>query len=317
MGVGYLSRVAQRGLPAAMVVSGKVAGMPTRPAIASRSPVAEADQRLHLEDFADGVLTTPTEPADDAIDAGLDAMQSDESTGVSPSASPLPAAPRAPEPAPRSTPPRSGAAMDERGLRSARGVPPAASRQSGGRPPGNAIPALPASESASSDNVMVTQETTIRPADPPVKPRPSDAPEPQPLRRVAGERLATAPPAVRRSEPRPVTAAPTDTLTRRLAALERWLEGGSEPSTDTRRQSGARPATPADATGRPDRPVYAPRAEPALLERRPTLEIGSIEVEVIVPPKSRTQAEPRPQRRRSESATERGFRTKPFGWRQR
>jgi hypothetical protein len=313
MGVGYLSRVAGRGLPAAGSL-GRVPGGPAKPAIASRSPVAEADQRLHLEDFADAFITAP-EPGSDAIH-GIDASLSDKSSTSVPADTPTSSLPHLPATTARRT-----------------AAKPSGDRRVSATTPAAAKPAARTGVDAYADSVekdaakivpadaypgrVVTDALTVVLADAPAAaPTVSQAQSVPAAHKAQSAKVA---PAAPRAATGPVTVAPTEALTKRLGALERWLEGApeSQPSlADVRHAVEAKPVSDTAAPARSG-PAYAPRVAPsASPEPQTRLEIGSIEVEVIAPPKAPVSRERRTPRRPARAPEHRSH-TKPFGWRQR
>lgn len=306
MGVNYLSRIARRGLPVA-ASAGRTPGAPPKPAKASRSPVAEADQRLHLENFADALISAPFEPGGEGTD-GLH----DPTINESPDAG----ATETPARTPRLQPP---AARRQRAAAPSRGSP--TTEESRPRlATATPVPSLAPQDTESgvhSDIVDIEQSTTV----PDTSLRTQPDPQPQRARVMRSERSASAPvPRTSEANVRSVTATPTDVLTKRLAVLERWMEADPEarPSSASHAQPAeARPAIESAAAERTPRSSHRAWADStASVSPESRLEIGSIEVEVVAPPKAPVQQAQR-MPRRSERPIERGLRSTPFGWRQR
>jgi hypothetical protein len=330
MGVGYLSRVAGRGLPVAGSAV-RQPGLPARPAVASRSPVAEADQRLHLDDFAAAFISVPAEPAGDAaqdLDASLPdapaAGRAFEAPGVA--QSPTPVSPRQLVVARQS-----GSAMSDKSIASSDPVTASTKIQevSDGRAPGTANPSVArptaglsvdsypdgiesnASSNKSTDTMI--EATDALAASPTV-------PQSRPIGTPGPEQSAS----VSRSSPESaiatVTAVPSNALSKQLASLERWLEGAPEPQTspaDAPSSAEAQPVAESRATAQSARPAHAPPAtSSASIDPHSRLEIGSIEVEVIAPAKVPVPRE-RQMPTRPGRSTERHSLARPFGWRQR
>jgi hypothetical protein len=330
MGVGYLSRVAGRGLPAAGSAV-RQPGVPARPAVASRSPVAEADQRLHLDDFAAAFISVPAEPAGDAaqdLDASLPdapaAGRAFEAPGVAQSQTPASqrqlAAAR-----------QSGLAMSDKSIASSDPVTASSKRQeaSDGRSPGTANPSVArptagmsvdsypdgiesnaSSNKSANANIEAIDALAASPT----------VPQTRPIGTASTARPASVSQSSSESAIATVTAVPSNALSKQLATLERWLEGAPEPQTspaDAPRSAEAQPVTESRATAQSARPAHAPPAtSSASIDQPSRLEIGSIEVEVIAPPKVPVA----PQRQlpiRPGRSTERHSLARPFGWRQR
>jgi hypothetical protein len=306
--VRYLQRAARR-----LATVGAADGASSmRPAIPSRSPIAEADQRLNLDSFAERFnappVPGPSAPMIEEEEAATTPLPERQpelthetarpaaaSTGPTPPGPRpgVPSEPMKPETAgtrrrevPAHAPTRPGTPAAPAGQRSAHGhrETPAAPRQPPDRPSRRRVNALPAPA-----------------ADQGRAPVPEDA-------RAASARVTEgAGPAAREAAAQPML----DALSRAMS----WVEG--QPDRGTERERVEELGTPAAVARPPFRessPTWPPRA---VRGRAPVtqLEIGRIEVEIVSPPKPAPQATPpRPAPRTNSPGS---ALRRPFGWRQR
>jgi len=329
MGVGYLSRVAGRGLPVAGSAV-RQPGLPARPAVASRSPVAEADQRLHLDDFAAAFISVPAEPAGDAaqdLDASLPdapaAGRAFEAPGVA--QSPTPVSPRLLVAARQS-----GSAMSDKSITSSDPVTASTQGQevSDGRAPGTANPSVARPTSGLSidsyPDGIESNASSNKSADAMIEANDALAasptvPQSRPIGTPGPEQSASVSRSSSESAIATATAGPSNALSKQLASLENWLEGAPEPQTTAAEapRTSRQPVTESSATAQSARPAPAPPAtSSASIDQPSRLEIGSIEVEVIAPAKVPVARE-RQMPTRPGRSSERHSLARPFGWRQR
>lgn len=315
MGMKYLMRAARR-LSTAIAPA---AGAPKlRPAMPSRSPLAEADQRLNIDSFA-AHFDVPS------------ARERPEAAGENEPVAPSDSNPHGPIEGPR-------APMDE-----ARIVPPGpgmpavrteskresvlARARRVNEPPRQALPpsaarlTRPQAQTAAGDSGTLVPEKPApspdRPAAGPPDRRVNSPPEPAAGARPLPGNLRREPPHAAAREPAAPGERPADPMMDALSRAMRWVEG--RPSTSGKEERVER---------RPDAAPQAPQARlgeiakarplrPPLRDARPIthLEIGKIEVEVVQPVKPASSgAAPRPGQKAA------GFPNtsrRAFGWRQR
>jgi hypothetical protein len=298
--VNYLQRAAHR-----------LALDPTpgvRPAMPSHSPLAEADQRLNLDSFAEritaGVVPERAAPTSDheqaatAPDAGRQPEKRHRKTPAA--AANLPTPPAPPTRSEPTTMETMGQSRQNSAVASAR---PDSHGPPDARRPEHGDPDAPAAASTTSDRAV--RRANAGPAPPAGDVR---AAAPGHTRSASVNVTADAAPPTHDQATQPVL----DTLSRAIA----WVEGQPRPS-PTQEPGGEhdRPAVvalpPAGRTS-PMRP-----AAPAAARERAAgthLDIGRIEIE-IVPPKP---ASPAPSQRPAPTTRgpSRALR-QPFGWRQR
>lgn len=312
--MSYLQRAARR-LASDGASDG---GANVRPAIRSRSPLAEADQRLHLDPFAEsfttvvtGTTTAPgTGKAEPAAVSPPGRQQEERrpapvlsfSAGRAPSARPAPPAGPAPPAQPRevrsepTTTARAGErrrqAPPQRPTRPDTDVAQPAQHLAHGHP-GTSAP-LPASSGAAGRADAVPAPTV----------RGRRAPEPDGPRATSERVVGAAGSPAHDEVAQPILHA----LGRALS----WVEGQPQPRPDPERSEGPTAVRPALRDSTATRPVRAMTPGPGPVTR---LEIGKIEVEVVPPPKPVPPAAPaRP------AGTTKGTGSahrQPFGWRQR
>lgn len=323
MGLGYLARVVGRVL-LARPPKGHGPDLPAKPAGSSRSPIAEADQRLHVEDFSaqfgSSVCNPAGSPSDglepSSLSVSADSGQLPSQTTPSADASDmLNSSKRLPRQFRVAEAPIDGqrVAYQEREFAPSPrpDIPATPEKLTKVKPafktgfdsrPGNARPDRSAFVSVEPAGKLSTEAQTPS----------SEA--------IGREETETIRPRIGKSAARPATADPTDELTRRLAKLDRWLEGASEPEPSTQESKPAsevRAVPNVVATPKPPGRPHAPEPSPqASIEPQPKLEIGSIEVEVITPRQSPVRRQPSPPQR-SGNVVSSSFSTRPFGWRQR
>jgi hypothetical protein len=292
-----------------------------RPAMRTGSPLAEADQRLHLDAFA----------------ARLDAPLAGRATAVADELAPDPfeaEAADALEDAPLRSLARRGRARRAEALvlgqpsRSSSASPPppastshavvpppvaAAQRRPGTAEPALSFTASPPSPGRTPAPRAATPET---PAPVPERSRPRDAvaPEldraPAPLPRIDSSG-ARATPSLTTPATTPEPQA-RDAISQALAKVSTWLDRPVPPVEPAPVVVAASPAreheVPASVARREPQRAFVEPVGPA----RPRLEIGSIEVEVVTP--ERPRRAPAPARTPGPSA---GSLAPVFGWRQR
>jgi hypothetical protein len=301
-----------------------------RPAIPSRSPLAEADQRLNLDSFASrfdlphvkGQSATSL-AADELLDASFDApfgetesdaARHDEAQGATRAG--RSAASRA---ADRERPRGHAADADAR-------VPPGRETPAHGlaqtrarttrrdeRPAGDESESSPARE--------MSNEARTPEAEGPPRRRANALPDPsgEEGRAVArGSDGVESSGALKARQARANEAA--ESVFEALSRAMSWVESGARRALDAERgdeqaAQAVRPATPPRARPVEASPQWPARATPR--DTRPVthLEIGKIEVEVVAPPRpARTPAPPRPAQ--SSDGFGKALR-QTFGWRQR
>lgn len=307
--MNYLLRAARR------QASGVAAGgaVAARPALPSRSPLAEFDQRLNLDSFAarfdlppaaerpapdeDGTLATPA--VIPRAEQGRGAERPPTFHAETPARARRPAPPGKSERAEaqgRRTDESQAVQPPPRGTRSAEqpSTRPAETSSETSSP----IPPPPARAARRPNALPSPASDTEPPASPLERPRPPS------LKITAGER----PPAAE--------AAPQnlrDALSRALA----WVEGGPRGPREEGRDAN-QPSPPAAVPS--PRPAATPAAQlppPTASPAQPVtrLEIGRIEVEIVPPARPTPRAAPaRPAPQPGGFA---GARRLPFGWRQR
>jgi hypothetical protein len=314
--VSYLARVARR-------AAATPAPVTSRPAMPSRSPLVEADQRLNLDFFASRFDSSVGPPPQQRFeDDPLALNEFEPVVGHTPS-EPASAHPGAP-------------AMEigthpQRPEHEPNAVSPPVLPQRG--TPGGASPPLLASRKriATSESTEPRPRSVAPPAQPDVRPAttPGTTPrterairrEEQPdAQTVAQERIMNAGRGRERtplggSREQPTAGALMDALHRALA----WV--GDKPARSSESGPGEQPPAQGQPHLRERRPVQDARKTPqpglrtGARETRPVthLEIGKIEVEIMPPvPAPRTAAPASP---RAPGFT--GFSTQRFGWRQR
>jgi hypothetical protein len=308
----YLQRAARR-----LVTVGAADGATSvRPANPSRSPLADADQRLNLDSFAERFNAPPVPGPAAPIEDGAAATTPppEQPPEIAPEAAGLPAAgtrptppgrrpgapsaPRKPEKAgtrrrevPARAPARPGTPAAPAGPRPAHGdrETPAAARQPPGRPSRRRVNGLPA------------------PA-----PGRGRAPAPGHAPAAPAGVTAGAGPAAHQAAAQPML----DALSRAMS----WVEGqpGQRPDRGTERERAEELGTPAAVARPPFReglPTWPARAGARGRAPVTQLEIGRIEVEIVAPPnQARPAAPPRPAPRTNRPGS---ARRQPFGWRQR
>lgn len=317
--MNYLMRAAQR---LSTVVAPKV-----RPAMPSRSPVAEADQRLNIDTFAArfdvAVVPEPIAPAPEenegAAFSGSDrtireyrAAQRPTSPGLEPAIAPSDPV----VPAVQSKPQSDNAPA--RGEPS-RAVPAQPS------PPSTTHPARPREQAPARDSVSPSF-----PGKATVLPDQRTTPEPQTRRVKALFDSATVESRGRASDRSRMDPASAETQERVLErdraadtvmeALNRtmlWVEGQTRRSREVGRGERARDSSSPGSQPRLGEPVQARPIREAPRDSKPIthLEIGKIEVEVVPPakpPQNVAPARPGPKPVSSNSASR-----QTFGWRQR
>jgi len=323
MGIGYLSRVAGRGLPAAGSVA-RAPGVPAKPAIASRSPVAEADQRLHLEGFEGVFISAHDVPADEITHDFFTSLP-DESSAADALEVPKAAQSQTAAPTGRHAAERqSSLARSDKSKPRSEPASPSAARQglSDDRPLSAAVPTVhrpTAVTRVDSSPDSVEPGATKNEAADALAASPTVS-QSRPIRTAGTAQITSASQPSSESTAHPVTAAPTDALTKQLAALEHWLEGPQESQTspaEAGHTDEGQPVTKSTTTARSARSAYVPQVtSSAGLESQSRLEIGSIEVEVIAPAKVPVSQE-RPMPHRPQRSAEHVSHARPFGWRQR
>jgi hypothetical protein len=314
VGVKYLQRAARR-----LVTVGAADGATgVRPAIPSRSPLAEADQRLNLDSFAERfnapLVPGPAAPMIEEAEAATTPLperqpEIEHEAAGAPAASARPAA-RVPRPGVLSEPTKPESAGSRR-----RAVPPQAPTRPGGThaaPPGQRF-------------AHGHRERPVAPLQPPDRPSrrrvnalpapaadQGRAPAPEHARAAPASLTAGAGPATRAAAAQPMLAA--------LSRAMSWVEGQPDrrPDRGPEREGVEEQGTPA-AVARPPFRESSP-AWPAPVVGRgrapvTQLEIGRIEVEIVAPPKPAppaAPARPAPKTNGPGSALR-----QPFGWRQR
>jgi hypothetical protein len=308
----YLQRAARR-----QVTVGAADGATSvRPAIPSRSPLAEADQRLNLDSFAERFTAPPvpgpTAPVEDEEAATTPRPEwrpelAHEAAG--PPAADTAPTPPGPRPGPRSEPRKPESAGTRR-----REVPARASTRPG-------RPATPAGQ-RSAHGHRETPAAQRQPPDRPSRwrvnalPAPAAdrgrAPAPEHARAASARVTGGAGPAGREAAAQPML----DALSRAMS----WVEGqpGQRPDRGTEPERVEELGTPAAVARPPFRessPTWPARAGTRGQAPVTQLEIGRIEVEIVPPPQpARPAAPPRPAPRTNSPGS---APRQPFGWRQR
>lgn len=314
----YLMRAARRlsttGAPAAGAAK-------LRPAMPSRSPLAEADQRLNIDWFAEHFDVPAVRERSEA--AG-------ENEPVAPSASDRSgslASERSPSP------------MGEPRIASEPTIPAVPSASESESAPARAKPAgaTPRQESPRSAARLTRRQTQTAAGDSetPVQEKPMPSPDRRaagpPSRRgkslpdpAAAEGSRPAPGSLRMEpasaaarEPAPQRERVANSAMDALSRAMRWVEGRSRTSREEERGERRKDSSSQRPQARLGEMVEARPLRPAPRDVRPIthLEIGKIEVEVVPPAKSAQGAaapRPSPKAGGSRSAPRRGF-----GWRQR
>jgi hypothetical protein len=308
--VTYLQRAARR--LATLGVSDGAAS--ARPAIRSHSPLAEADQRLNLDSFAERfnapLVSGPTAPMleEEAATTPPPERQPEKGHEAAhpPSANARPA-PRAPRPGIQREATKPARAGSKR-----RAVPPQASTRPGTRDDPLA--------QRSAHGHPETPAAPLRPSNRPARrranalPAPAAdhgrAPAPEHARAASASVTGGAGPAAREAATQPML----DALSRAMS----WVEGQPGRGPEQERERVEEQRTPA-AVARPPFGESSPMrpARAAARGRAPVthLEIGRIEVEIVAPPKPAPQAAPpRPVPKTNGPGS---AQRRPFGWRQR
>jgi hypothetical protein len=283
------------------------------------SPLAEADQRLHLDAFAarfDAPLARPAaavadELAPDPFEAeAADAME--DASSRSPARLGRPGRAETLAPGPRPMP---SSALPLPSTTSAVVPPPVAAsrRRSDAAEPASRFAASPPSPGRAPAPRSSASEM---PAPVPERPRPRDAvarePDlaPAPLPPIDPSR-ARATPSMTTPTTTPAPRVP-DAVSQALAKVATWLDQPTPPALP------APAVAEASAAREREAPSSVARREPLRASAEPTgpsrprLEIGSIEVEVVTP--QRPRRAPAPARTPGPAA---GSMTPVFGWRQR
>jgi hypothetical protein len=282
-----------------------------RPAIPSRSPLAEADQRFNLDSFAERLnaplVPEPTAPMIDeeqAAAASPPERQPEERHEAArpPSSNGRPASP-APRPGGHSEPVKTERAGTKRRVTPPHAptqpdthAGPPAQRSAHGHPEAPAAPLQPSDRPARRANTWPAPA-----ADQGYAPAPERA-------RAASVRVAGgARPPARDEAAQPMLDA--------LSHAMSWVEGQPHrrPERERVEERGtpAAVALPPSGESAPTRPARAARGRAPVTH----LEIGRIEVEIVPPPKPAPQAAPHrtaPKTNGAGSAVR-----QPFGWRQR
>ena len=313
MGMKYLMRAARR-LPSPVPGAAKL-----RPAMPSRSPLAEADQRLNIDWFAEHfdvpVAREKTEPVgDEPLASG--ASERPGSVGSERSPSPM-GEPRI-APAELGIPAVRGATESESARANPAGEPP---RQAS--PPSAARLKGPRTQAAAGDPGTPVAEKPIpspdrRVAGPPSR-RAKSLPDPGAAegRRPAPGSVHMESASAAAREPAPQRERAADPTMDALSRAMRWVEGQSRNSPheergEHRKDSPSQRPQPRLGEMVEARPL---RAAPRDLPPVTHLEIGRIEIEVAAPVKSaQGAAAPRP---RPKAAGSRSASRRAFGWRQR
>jgi len=307
--VRYLQRAARR--LATVGTSDGAASM--RPAIPSRSPLAEADQRLNLDSFAErfnaSVVPEPPAPmiAEEATAATppLERQPERRHEAAGPPSASVRPAPPGPRPGVRSEPTRTERAGSRR-----RAIPP----DTPTRPDTRAAPPARRSAHGHPETPAAPSQPSGHPAPRRANPLPAPAadegraPAPERPRAAAASLTGGAGPPAREAAAQPML----DALSRAMS----WVEGQPQPRPERERVEER--GTPA-AVARPPFGASSPMrpARSAARGRAPVtqLEIGRIEVEIVAPPKPAPQAAPpRPAPKTNGPGS---ARRQPFGWRQR
>jgi hypothetical protein len=318
MALNYLARAARRGLAERQPTPQRPRAGSLKPATPSRSPLAEADQRLHLDFFAQAHLALPG----GASSGDGPPLESLETGGP---VHPLDPAPPAAQTAPRET------ARETTGWTSfARPKRPAAERPAkrrAGEPFERPSAVQQPRQARTSDRVESPRPPAATPTGR-VEARHS-TPDPQRLRATSSQRPIEAPGTS--LTPVESRAPAADRLLAALASAKRWVTASpadsrfvpqavSAPRPEPFRAAAVQPAL-ADATNRSPAMETAPWRAPA--EPHPPVqpltrvEIGSIEVEVVAPVKTASQQAPRRASSRASAPSSMGRQATPFGWRQR
>ena len=303
--MNYLLRAARR------QTSGVAAegGASARPALPSRSPLAEFDQRLNLDSFAArfDLLPAAERPAEgESFPAPALAPRDDRAHGAE-----NPPTSQTETHARRPAPPSKPARAERRGPVKDESTPPQpslhrvrAAERPATRPADTSAEASlptppPPARTARRPNALPSPTND---AEPPASPL--ERPRPHPLKVAAG-----GPPPSPDDAPQNLR----DALSRALA----WVEG-PPPRPREEGQNANQPPPPAAVPGpRPAETSAAQFAPPPAGAGQPItrLEIGRIEVEIVPPAQPAPRAAPaRPAPKPSGFA---GARRLPFGWRQR
>ncbi len=323
MAVGYLARVARRALAQRGATSPRASTGALKPATPSGSPLAEVDQRLHLDLFEGAPIGFSAE--------SLEAPGFDETTSepgdISRSAVAMP-------PAGESRPSRDGA---EQTHPSVTPSPPIAQPRFSqpAQHPGQGGPRE--NRRASAEN-RPAQKSGIAPTTEPLHGGPSAGFEdPQPPSTVVQSPPTTNPGLPKSLEPTAMDPSDgrMDQMMEALDAAQRWVAGAParQPTSPSGEASKEGPEAPARATAQPppaitpvaatpkpaDWPAATQAMRAAAQKSQPTtrVEIGSIEVEVVAPPTAPVQQPQRASARRSASTLSGPRHAPSFGWRQR
>jgi hypothetical protein len=307
----YLERAARR-----QVTVGAADGATSvRPAIPSRSPLVEADQRLNLDSFAERYnappVPGPTAPIEDEEAATTPRTEwrpemAHEAAGP-PAATTTGPTPPGPRPGTHSEPRKPENAGTRR-----REVPARAPSR-----PGRPAPAGQRSADGHRETPAAQRQAPDRPSrrvnalPAPAADR-DRAPAPEHARAASARIPGGAGPAAREAAAQPML----DALSRAMS----WVEGqpGQRPDRGTEREQSEELGTPAAVARPPSReslPTWPARAGTRGRAPVTQLEIGRIEVEIVPPQKpAQPAAPPRPAPRTNSPGS---APRQPFGWRQR
>ena len=301
----YLQRAAGRAEPG---TSAKA-----RPAIPSRSPLAQVDQRLNLDAFAARFDTPP-------LNAPAAPPVEEDSPELFPSPAPRPETRAAADASPTTPPPHTARVrQDTTRPESARAESHAPADHEAARPapPRTStrdVRPAPASTSAEAETPAPAAPAAPRPTTRRVNSLPAPSPE-EAHAPATGEARDSAAAAARGERPAPAADVP-DGLLDALSRAMSWVGGHDSAPARGGGRSGDERASSAP-TPRPVESLPAPPRRHAPRERQPVthLEIGRIEVEVVAPAQAaRTTPPPRP----APPAHGPGRAPRqPFGWRQR
>lgn len=324
--VGYLTRAAHRGFLARGTSQGAAGpSQRIRPALASRSPLAEADQRLHLDSFAEGEVSVSHSPMPLApVPENAPATDHDSTDGSVPGRNPVAGSllDGAFEPRPvHSSQFETNTDLGPIPIRGAGPAAPAHTQMGEGGIGHIAFETVAATDvTAETPPVGHPQAGTVSSAD-------ITIPTHQNQDGTSAPELETG------ETVNPSTAQPADpqqaamnSLLTSLTAAERWITGGAHAphpneitradvaNTEAATGTGPAPQYHQDLTPMPVRTV--PGRTGRGLEPEPVrLEIGKIDVEVVAPVPA-PKAAPR-RSSQGNSLMTGSSATPPFGWRQR
>lgn len=308
----YLMRAARRVSAAGAAAAGAVR---LRPAMPSRSPLAEADQRLNIDSFAEHFDVPMVREGSDAAGENepVAPTASDRSGSLASERS------LAPKGEPRIAPSESAISA----VRTASGSESAPARAKPTRIPAPPVAARltkPQTQTSASDSGAADLEKPLPLPDRRSVGRPSlQVNSPHDPGDVAGSRQAhgslrmePAHPAAQ--GPAPERGRATDPMVDALSRAMRWVEGRSRNSREEERGERRKESPQQGPQARLGEIVEARPLRPALRDVRPIthLEIGKIEVEVVRPVKAAVAPRPSPKAAGSRNTSRRAF-----GWRQR